>query len=633
MLSIVRRMVRSKLMLVVIGLLIVGLAGMGLPDMFSSAEPRGMISAGDRFIVKRDVDQRVDTYIRNVREAEGRTLSRQDAAQSGIIQQVLQAMMNETALLSFADKEKIEATRFAVTEMVANAPRFKNAVTGEFDEEAFQLFARQQGQTVKQLETGIKESFTREYLVNSLSTGLHTPDALGKVWMTAQSEQREFSYVNIPSDAGGDIADPTDEQLQAFYEDNQSSFRQPERKAVTILSIAPSDFVGAVEVAEEDLRSEYELRIKEFSSDETRALKEFSSPNRRLVQQAVDEIGAGGNPDEVLTGLSELIVTTRIVSQSDIQDEEYGKTAFGVAEGTHFGAYELEEGNWTGVIVETVYAGTPTPFENVSDQIKSEIATLEAEKIFETKQEEFFDLVGGGFDLEEAAEALQVPLMSFDSIDQQGRTENNHLLGSVVFRPDAMETLGQLSFDGEVSDILDDVADGLYVIRLDKLEESFIPPLADVKEIATNAYKLYEASQGAQNLADKVLARAQELNDLSQAAEENDLLFVKSETKLTRREIPEGISRAMAFQLFSTQKGEYAIANEQDGGRTVVFLSDITNLEPDMLDVLATSGKRAISESLESDVQMAFLEAVLAESEVEQNGKAITEYIQTMSGE
>ncbi len=631
MLSIVRRMVRSKLMLVVIGLLIVGLAGMGLPDMFSSSEPRGMISAGDRFVVKRDIDNRIDTYLRNVRETEGRSISRQEAAKAGVIQQILQSVASETALLAFADKEKISASRFAVTDMVVNAPRFKNAVTGEFDEASFKEFAGLQGLSVRQLETNLKESFTREYIADAVSTGVNTPDALGKVWITSQSEQREFSYVKIPANVSNDSTPPTDEEIAAFYEENKTAFTQPKRKALSILSISPVDFIGSVEIPEAVLRDEYELRIKEFSSPESREIREFSSNDRRLVQQAVDEIGAGGDVDTVLSSLPDLVVTTKIVTSDQISNEEYAKTAFIVPEDTHFGVFELGEGNWAGAYVDTIYPGTPKPFETVSDQIFTELATVEAEQIFERKQEEMFDFVGGGFDLEEAADALDVPLMRYSAIDAQGRTKDGHLLGGIVFRPDAMETIQSLDFEDEMSEILDDANDGLYVIRLDTVEESFVPELADVKSLATESYKIYQASQASEKLANDLLDRAKALDDLSAAAAELDLEYVKPEQRLNRREAPEGVTRSMAYQLLGAKAGDYVVASEQDGSRTVLHLENITNLEPDMLDTLASSGKRAITESLEADIQRAFVEAVMADAKIEMNSNAVSEYIQTMA--
>ncbi|ACT59383.1 peptidylprolyl isomerase [Hirschia baltica] len=631
MLSIVRRMVRSKLMLVVIGLLIVGLAGMGLPDMFSSSEPRGMISAGDRFIVKRDIDNRIDTYLRSVRESEGRTISRQEAAKAGVIQQILQSVASETALLAFADKEKISASRYAVTDMVVNAPRFKNAVTGEFDDASFKDFARLQGLSVRQLETNLKESFTREYIADAVSTGVNTPDALGKVWITSQSEQREFSYVKIPNDVSDEGILPTDEEVAAFYEENKTAFTQPKRKALSILSISPIDFIGSVEIPETVLKDEYDLRIKEFSSPESREIKEFSSSDRRLVQQAVDEIGAGGDVETVLSSLPDLVVTTKIVTRDQISDEEYAKTAFIVPEDTHFGVFELGEGNWTGAYVDTIYPGTPKPFETVSDQIFTELATVAAEQIFERKQEEMFDFVGGGFNLEEAADALGVPLMKYSAIDAQGRTEEGHLLGGIVFRPDAMETIQSLDFEDEMSEILDDANNGIYVIRLDTVEEGFIPELADVKSLATESYKIYQASQASEKLANDLLDRAKALDDLSEAASELGLDYVKPEQNLNRREAPEGVTRSMAYQLLGAKAGDYVVASEQDGSKTVLHLENVSNLEPEMLETLASSGKRAVSESLEADIQRAFVEAVMEDAKIEVNNNAVSEYIQSMA--
>ncbi len=631
MLSVVRRMVRSKFMLVIIGLLMVGLAGMGLPDMFSSAEPRGMLSAGDRFVVKREVERRLDTHLQLLREREGQTISRQTAAQNGTVQSILQGLANETALLSFADNNNIEASRFAVTEIVANAPSFKNPVTGEFDEGAFKSFAARQGLSIKQMENNLKEDFTRQYIADAVKTAVNTPSALGKVWITAQSEQREFSYVNIKAASAASIADPTDEELNAFFEENKNAFTQPERKVVSILSISPSDFTGRVEIADEDLRDMYDLRIKEFSTAQTREIREFSSTDRRLAQKIVDEIGAGEDADAVLAANTDLKVVRKVVEQSDLSNEEYAQAVFAVEEGNHLGIIELD-GLWTGAIVDTIIPGVPTPFEDVSGQIYEEMALEEAEKIFELKQEEFYDLVGGGFSLEEAADSLEVPLFEFSGIDTQGRNKSGSLVGGIVFRPDAVDTLRKLEFESETSDILDDVADGLYVMRLDAVEESYVPELSSIKDSVTQSYRVFEAATAAQKTSDALLAKAKASSELKSAAEELGLDFVKSDSNLTRREIPENLTRAMALQLLNANEGEFVVSTEPNGSRSVLHLEKITNIEASMLDVLAPSGKRAVSESLEGDVENAFVEAVLSEAELEVNEGAIAEFISSMAG-
>lgn len=632
MLSVVRRMVRSKFMLVVIGLLMVGLAGMGLPDMFSSAEPRGMLSAGDRFVVKREVERRLDTHLQLLREQEGQTISRKTAAQNGTVQSILQGLANETALLSFADNNNIEASRFAVTEIVANAPSFKNPVTGEFDEDAFKSFAARQGLSIKQMENNLKEDFTRQYIADAVKTAVNTPAALGKVWITAQSEQREFSYVNIKAASADSIADPTDEELNAFFEENKNAFTQPERKVVSILSISPSDFTGSVEIADEDLRDMYDLRIKEFSTAQTREIREFSSTDRRLAQKIVDEIGAGEDADAVLAANSDLKVVRKVVQQNDLSNEEYAQAVFTVEEGNHLGIIELDGGLWTGAIVDTIIPGVPAPFEDVSAQIYEEMALEKAEKIFELKQEEFYDLVGGGFSLEEAADSLEVPLFKFSGIDTQGRNKSGSLVGGIVFRPDAVDTLRRLEFEGETSDILDDVADGLYVMRLDAVEASYVPELSSIKDSVTQSYRIYEAAKAVQTTSDTLLAKAKASSELKSAAEELGLDFVKSDANLTRREIPENLTRAMALQLLNANEGEFVVSTEPNGSRSVLHLEKISNIEASMLDVLAPSGKRAVSESLEGDVENAFVEAVLSEAELEVNEGAIAEFISSMAG-
>ncbi len=631
MLSMLRGFARSRMAMIIIGFLIVGLSAYALPNVFASGKPRGMISAGDRFVVQNDIDQRIDDYIRNAAEQGQPVSSRQEIARSGLVEQILQVVASETARLSYTDTIDLKASNFALADLVATAPIFRDQLTGEFDPEAYQQYVAGQNQTVRSFEQGLRDDITSEYLDEGLNAAIDVPESLARIWVMIQSEQRDYAFSRLNAASLADIPAPTPEELQTFYAEQQGRFVQPERRAVSVLHVSPQDFVDDVDLSEDDLLAEYEVRKADFSSPSTRTVSRILSADRSLVQQAADRIGLGEDFAAVAADIVGVQSDSVSLTSDRIIEGEIEEIYFAVPEGEVFGPVE-SRGQWITAIVTNVVEGEPTPFSLVKEQIRDEIARDKAIDLFYAAQEDFYDLIGGGLSLEEAGDKIGAPVFSFMPVDQQGRTADGVFLAALAVIPDASQTIFGFDFETQTSDLLEG-EDSLVVARLDRIQPENTPALETIKGDVILAWRASQQAQAAQLAADALAEAARSAGSLAQAAEAQSIDFVDPGEPMSRRSLPEGVSRAMGLAILDAKEGDIVVADEPDGSKVVIELKRIESIDEESIPMMASAGKRVLLEGVQSDLRIAFYQGVQKAAKVQLNTEAIDTYISTMAGD
>ena len=630
MLSSVRGFVRSKAAAVIIGLLILGLAAYALPDVFSGSAQRGLISAGDRYVPRRDIDQRLDNYIA-YQAAQGNQQTRVDLARNGIISALIQSVAAETAELAHADSLNMGASIYAVSRIVAEDPNFRSSLSGEFDREAYVNALARRNMTVLQYETLLRDELTRNYIQGALQAAVNAPEPMVQLLAQAQTEQRRISYVTVPSSVADTPIEPTDEELAAFYEERKQAFEQPERRAATLFVLSRRDFLDDAEISADDIQTYYDLRISDYSSPETRDVVQVSSSQRSLVQEFVDRVGAGESIDATLSTIEGLERLDRTLNPGDESTRELDQAIFAATLETPIGPAQIE-GEWLAVFVTDIRPGTPRPLASVEEDIRAQLAEEIAYDLFEDAQENFYDLIGGGLELGEAATELGAPLMSFQAVDRQGRTEEGRVLPTLTGRPEAMEQLFELGYDGEVSVIMDDdETDGLMVVRLDRIDLRHVPPLADIEDAVRSGYVFTKRASALEDYANQLVSEAK-IKGLQLAAEEKSLDVIKPQQALSRQSLPEGVGVETALAAFDVSEGDIFSTQASSGDFIVGTVDAIEPMDALQYEAVLMSARSSLRQGLIADLRNAYYGALTDEIDVSLNDEGIQNYINELAG-
>ena len=85
---------------------------------------------------------------------------------------------------------------------------------------------------------------------NSLLGGMQAPTPYLEAVNRFTNQTREVATFRLTDANLATIADPTEEQLQAYYDEHKDEFRAPERRSFTTVTLSPQllaepDVVGA----------------------------------------------------------------------------------------------------------------------------------------------------------------------------------------------------------------------------------------------------------------------------------------------------------------------------------------------------------------------------------------------------
>ncbi|MEO1189687.1 MAG: SurA N-terminal domain-containing protein, partial [Pseudomonadota bacterium] len=132
MLTPLRNMLRSPAAGGIFVIVIIAMAAWGVTDIFAGGSGANLVSAGDRAVSDRALDSRLERVLRTQTDERGRALTKEEAMQRGILDQIFAGISRDTLLTAYADKQGIAATTDAIVENIRTDAIFQDT-TGVFD--------------------------------------------------------------------------------------------------------------------------------------------------------------------------------------------------------------------------------------------------------------------------------------------------------------------------------------------------------------------------------------------------------------------------------------------------------------------------------------------------------------------
>lgn len=624
MLTGMRAFAKSKWAIVLLALLALALGvGVGISNPFAGVTGGGFVQAGDHSFGTRDANRFLNQYIRNVDRETGEVLSAQQAAQDGITNQIVGVLQQRAATLAYADEMGVKASPTAVAKIFAEAPRFRDALgmiqIGEIENFAFSESFRDRAE----FEEYQRDEVTLGYLEQSALAGLATPQVLVDPLVDWVGERRRISYALLTEGTLPEIADPTEEELRAFYEERRAAFEQPERRAITGILYSPQDFVDPSPITDEMVASAYETRIRSYTTGESREIVEVTSASTASVQAVVDLVKQGVGVEEAVSRVDGVSQTVRTVMADEMADPDYGSLIFGLPVDEIAGPFPIDE-TPTAVMVTSVVGGEVQPLEEVAEDLRVELAEQDAARAFNTSSETFYDLVGAGVPIEEIAAELELPVITLMPIDRNGASER---FGQTVTFRDAPDALAQLFAlqPGDTTDVVEE-NDLRGVFRLDAVIEPRTPSFEEVRDELEPIYLSVKRTEQADELLASVVARVNAGEELNDVAAEVGLQAMNPEQLATRPMDP-NMPNALLSAAFSLEEGTASVMRDPQAGPMVVMVREVQPIDPEQRPQAEAQVQSIVRESLSQDLQQSFIVAINEEVDVRINANAVNEYL------
>ncbi|MBU9699900.1 SurA N-terminal domain-containing protein [Rhodobacteraceae bacterium HSP-20] len=590
-------------------LVMLGLGGFGVTNFGGGVNSIGKV--GDREIDVNDYARALRQEMNAISAQFGQPVTFQQAQAFGIDQRVLQTVVTRAALDNEAARIGISAGDASVAAEITAIDAFKGS-SGTFDREAYRFALDRNNLTEADFEQGIREDIARSVLQGAIVGGFTAPAALTDTLTAWAGERRSFSLLQLTeADLTAPVADPTEEELTAFYDANIDRFTKPEAKRITYVALLPETLAPEMEVDEAALRDLYDSRIDEFMIPEKRLVERLVFPTEADAQAARARLDAGEVTfDQLVTerGLSLTDVDMGDVSETDLGAA--GKAVFALTEPGVAGPAPSDLGPAL-FRMNAILAAQETSFEDAKETLSAEMKTDAARRAISARIEEIDDLLASGADLEEVAAEAKMDIATIDYVT--GAESPEGIAAYPDFR-EAADALQEGDFPEAIQ--LDDGA--LVALRLDQIVPPAPIPLDEVREDATAAWRL-EATQKA------LAARAEAIKAEVGGGKSLGAFGIVSVTRnITRDGFVESAPADLLDTLFAMEQEELRVV-QGDGFTGLLRLDTISPAETAGEDAEALRDSIAIraQQTLAQDAFALFTNALSTEAGIQIDQTAV----------
>jgi peptidyl-prolyl cis-trans isomerase D len=555
----------------------------------------------------------------------GRPITPDQARALGLDRQILGQLVAETALDQKAHDMKLGVSDALISEKITTDPAF-HGLNGKFDRARFEYGIRELGFTEQRFVQEQRQLLMRRQIALSLTGELPVPMAAQNAINIFRNEKRTADVIVLGPDQAGEIANPTPEVLQKYFNERKTLFRAPETRKVTLLSVTPAALAAWESVSDEDAKTYYEQHANNFGTTERRELRQIVFPNMQDAQAAADKIAQGTSFEDVAKerGLTEKDTDLGLVEKKGVIDPAVADAAFALKEGE---VSKPVQGQFGAVLVQAtkIEAATQQSFEQVAPQIKHTIALERARRKLGDLRDKIEDERAAGSTLTETARKLGLTAMDIDAIDRSGRDAAGNLIPAL---PQNVDVVGPI-FSSDVgvdNEPIQMQGGGWLWYDVTGVTPSRDRTLDEVKPQVEARWRNDEIATRLKNKADEMLdklkAGSTKLADLAEG------LKVETVDGLQRGQTKGSVSQAALDSLFRTAKGGAGSAEGATPTSRIVFVvTDVIDPPLDAKSDDATKTADTLTRSYSEDILGEYVARLENEIGVQINQSALQQIV------
>lgn len=591
------------------------------------AGPSALATVGDLEISRMDFElarSRNENYFRNQFQGQ---MNEQMLKALDIPSMTLRQLVDGATL-------RVEATRLglmvpddAVRDTLLRVSAFQR--DGSFSPTLYRQTLQAQGLSPSTFEESVRRELLESQMADIVRRGAYVSE--DEAWETYNRENRKItlSYVAVDSDPF-ELTVVTDEEgLQTFFEAKQEEYRRPASMRVRYLGYRVADAAKTVEVSEDEIVEYYELhKSSEFDRAEEVAARHIL----KRVDKDADEAAKKAAREAIEAVAAKIADGADFAETAEAESDDPGSAAKGGDLGS-FGrgrmvppfdaaAFSMEVGEVSDVVetdfgfhIIQVYdkqAAGVKPLEEVRDYIRDRIAeNLAVDLVFERSAEDAAAIAEGS-SLETIAEERGT------KVEETPMFSDGDVVPGIGAAPAFVATAAALADVGATSDVVK-VGRDYYILSLAERKDSYIPPLAEVREEVEKAYRAEKALDLARERADELLAELKSGRSLDDVAAEGGLEVSQTEPITESSQVVGSLGAVsgladVAFR--TTADGEPLARSFAIGAKAYVFVR--TSLEEAEREEFETAKKETIDRLRTQRQQEALDEFVRALKEKQQ---------------
>ncbi|SEK75308.1 peptidyl-prolyl cis-trans isomerase D [Roseivivax marinus] len=590
------------------GLLFLGLIGFGATSFTGSSG--SVASVGDTEVEAQDYARALQNQISRIQQQNGQAVSISDLRNAGVDRQVLAQLVTETSLDWEADRIGLSVGDEVLADQLAQIGAFQGP-DGQFDREAYRFALQNSGLSEGEFEEDLRAETARSLLQGGIVAGPRMPQSYVDTIVAYAAETRDVTFASLDrSDLDQEVPEPSEEDLQTYYDENIDRYTRPETKRVTYAWVTPDMLVDTVEISEDRLRAAYEERESEFNMPERRLVERLVFSSEDAAQDAAGRIEAGETDFETLVearGLDLADTDLGVVSRDDLGDA--ADAVFSVGTGEVAGPAPSSLGPAL-FRVNAQLSAQSTSFEEAKPALRDSLVLDESRRAIQANASDFDDRLVGGATLEDLASETDMELGEVDYAGQNG--------DGITSYPAFGEAIASMA-PGEYPEIIELGDGGVFAARVDEVLPEAPRPLDEVRDQVRTGWQRARVTELLQG-------RAEELADAIRGGQNFEAagLTPSSLDAVARSTTVDGLPEGAVAEVFEMEEGDVAVLPGL-GRVAIVQLDRVVDadMESDEAAAIANRLRNQAAEDIAAGLFEAFVTDIQSRAGVQVDEQAL----------
>ena len=571
---------------VLMGMLMLGLAGFGAVNL--SGTVRTVAQVGNEEISVDAYVRELQREIRAIEAQTGQPMQMSRAREPGLDQQALSRLVALAALDNEVARLGISIGDENLQKEIVGIQAFQGA-DGSFDREAYRFQLDQAGMSETEFEDNLRKEAARTIVQGAIMDGVEMPPVMTKALADYVLARRSFTVATLAPDAlAAPIPEPTESQIQEYYDAHPDQFTLPRTKKITYAVLSPEMLQDTVEVDEESLKRLYDQRKDQYQQPERRLVERLVYPSEEEATAAMAQIEVGGASFEQLVQERGLDLSS--VDLGDVTREDLGDAADAV-----FTA-EIDDvvGPLPSVFGPALFringslASHEVSFDEAEPELRAELAGDRARRLIEAQVEDINDMLAGGATLEDLAKETE---MELGQIDWSRQSDDG------IAAYDGFRTAAQSVRDDDLPDIAFLEDGSIFALRLDEVLPPRPEPLEAAHDRVAAAWVQEQTAKALQDQANTVVTQLAADPDFTAIG-----LPFRVENALTRTAFLEDVPADFMTQVFEMTPSEMRVISGPNAAYVVRLDEVLPPADTDEQKQMQNAAAEQLSQALAQNI-------------------------------
>jgi peptidyl-prolyl cis-trans isomerase D len=417
------------------------------------------------------------------------------------------------------------------------------------------------GMTERFFLDNVEKEKARGVILSTLAANIIPPKTMIDSLYEARGAKRLFEVLTVQNNSFTDISKPSDDDLMAYYKENEGQFFAPEYRAVTVATLSPESLQDDIVISDDDVKAEYEKRKEELTEPETRDVVQVVLQDEGKAKALYDAAQKAGDLSKAAKAQGMTPIMMKKISEKTVLPDLY-TTLFSSAEKQISAPVKTSLGYHV-TQVSKVYEGGVPAYDMVKEDLKKSMKEERQGDFLATTINKLDDALASGRPLEDIANDLRLHMVRYAAIDQSGKDAEGKEIKDIPNKESMLSTAYGLG-DGDTSPVQEGEKGAYYVVRLDKLTPSQARPFDEVKMRVTSAWIQKRQHEKAVTEAETIAKSIREGRKVADFATTRGVSIRLSKPISLLGELDNDIPSQIAPQIFAMKTGDVVTAQTPD---------------------------------------------------------------------